>query len=327
MTAAGEQVFLWDPDTRNLIRPPLRHDAWTEVVSAAVSPDGRHVAAVGRNGVVMGWQVAGNRLDPDAAARLVRLLSCAGADRDEVVPASTETLEEDWNELRRAHPAELRPAADLIGEWHFAQYNALLNNRRFELAGRQVEITWPSYAADDWNKLITGACYLAADDKAGVRRTFAQLARIADADPTPWHLTRAIEVGLHDPEALTPAERTRTIALGDKVFPPGPQADAYWVLARALSLTRAGKLDEAEKSLGLVTAAKVPKIVRARANAQLAVVRRLQGRPDEAKKLADAATVELTPLESGPVTGDWISAVFLRRLVDEARRPAPKPAP
>src|SRR5581483_3298634 len=118
-------------------------------------------------------------------------------------------------------------------------------------------------------------------------------------------------------------ERTRAIAFAEKVVPPGPSGDAYWVLARALARTRAGRLEEAEKDIALVTAASVPKIVRARADAQLAVIRRLQGRADDAKKLADAAAAE--PAQQEP--GEWIGAIFLRRLVDEARRPLPKPAP
>jgi hypothetical protein len=304
----------------------LRHDSWTEVASAAVSRDGRHVVAVGRNGVVMGWRLAGSQLEPDATARLLRLLSCTAPGRDEVLPATADNLEAEWNELRRTHPAELRPAADLAAEWSFSQFNAALGARRFGPAGRYVEATWTTYPADDWNKLITGGCYLAAGDRAGVRRTFAELARITDADPTPMHRTRAVEIGLHDPEALTRPERARAIAFGDKLPRPGAERDAYLVLARALALTRAGRLDEAEREAALLQKAN-DKMVQARANGELAVICRLQGQAAEAKKLADAAAVELTRHESGGLTNEWISAILLRRLVDEARQPLPKPVP
>jgi hypothetical protein len=95
VTAAYDQVYLWDPEARSQIRPPLRHEAW--VAKAAISPDGRHVLALGSNGVLMGWQVTGKQLDPDATARLVRLVSCTAVGRDEVVTAGPEQLQEDWD--------------------------------------------------------------------------------------------------------------------------------------------------------------------------------------------------------------------------------------
>jgi WD40 repeat protein len=322
VTASFDQVFLWDPVTRRLIHPPLQHDRNVWVVSAAVSPDGRHAAAIANNGALMGWQIAGDRLDPDATARLIRLLTCTAVGQGDLVPTGADQLEDDWSTLRRTHPDEFRTAADVAADWHTSQFNATVSVRRFGAAGRHLEATWPTESGNDWNRLNTGACYLAAGDRDGVRRTFAELARITETDPTPMHLTRAVEIGLHDPEILTPAERTRAISLGDKLPKPPGDRDAYFVLARALALTRAGRLEEAEGEVALVQKVDV-KIVQVRANAQLAVIRRLQGRTDEAKKLADKAAVELARLESGRLTDDWMSAIFLRRLVEEARRPKP----
>jgi WD40 repeat protein len=321
LTAAGEQVFLWDPAARSLIRPPLRHDGW--VAAAAISPDGRHVAAFG-GGLLMDWQVAGGQLDPDATTRLGRLLSCTAVGRDELLPAAADQLVADWAELRRTHPSELRPAADVVAEWHVSQWHATVSARRFGPAGRHLEATWPTLI-DDLNRLMTGACYLAIDDRAGVRRTFTQLAQLADADPSPRLLTRAIEIGLHDPEALTSAEQRRAIAFGAKLSKPGSQRDGYEILARALALARAGRLEAAERDVAEAQKAN-DKIVQGRANAQLAVIRRLQGRSAEAQKLADAAAVELARRESEWPT-EWDSAIFLRRLIAEARRPVPKSIP
>jgi hypothetical protein len=323
VTAADSQVYLWDPAARSLIRPPLQHDA--TVAAAAVSPDGRYVAAVDTNGVLMGWQIAGGRLDADATARLVRLVSGRAVEGDEVVSAGADQLEDDWGALRRTHPGELRPATDLAAHWHIGQFNALVSTRRFGPAGRHLEASWPISPGNDWSLLMTGACYLAAGDRDGVRRAFLEMARIAGGDPNPMYLTRAVETGLLDPEALPPAGGVYRQKRSPGSGPPGSKRDGYFVLARALALTRAGRLDEAEQELARVRAAGSG-IVKARADAQLAVVRRLQGRADEGKKLADAAAVELARHESGGLTGEWISAIFLRRLVDEARRPLPKPA-
>jgi WD40 repeat protein len=319
VTAAGNAVFLWDPATRNQIHPPLRHGYW--VVSAAVSPDGRYVVAIGSNGELKGWQITGRQLRPETAARLSRLLSCTALSRDEMVPARAEQMEEDWSTLRRTDAGEVVPAAEAVADWHAAQSETAWNVRRFGVAGQQLEAagTWPRYATD-WCRFQTGACYLRVGDRAGVRRIFLELARIADADPTPLHFVWAVEIGLHDPEALGAAERTRAIAIGDKL--PGREAERVWyvVLARALALTRAGRLEAAERELAELQKG-TPKIVQARADAELAVIRRLQGRAAEAKKLADAAAEELSRLESGGLTEEWISAIFLRLLVDEARRP------
>jgi hypothetical protein len=135
-----------------------------------------------------------------------------------------------------------------------------------------------------------------------------------------------VEVGLHDPEALPPAERARAVALSEKLAPVGAKAGVYAILARALALTRAGQWGKAQEYLALARGDK-GKVAQARTDAQLAMIRRLQGRAAEARRLADKAAVELATHESGGLTSEWIGAIFLRRLVHEARRPLPLPVP
>ncbi len=86
VSAAENEIYLWDPTTHEPLRPPLRHETW--VADAAISPDGQYVVAVGGNGVLMGWQTAGGRLDTESTIRLAHLLSCTAVDHDETVPAS-----------------------------------------------------------------------------------------------------------------------------------------------------------------------------------------------------------------------------------------------
>jgi WD40 repeat protein len=321
VTAAQDQVFLWDPISREPVRPPLRHDAW--VTAAAVSPSGQHVVAVGTNGVLIGWQIAGGPLDPDTTVRLSHLLSCSTVKGDRSVPAGRDLLEADWAELRRAHPGELRSAADVVDDWYIREFNATASTRRFRTAAQHLEATWPTNPGD-WNRFLTGLCYLAARDQAGVRRAFAELARIAESDPSPSHLTWAIEIGLHDGDALRSADQDRAVAFASKLPTAGAKVDVYGTLAHALALIRAGRLRQAEEYLEL--ARKDPqKMSQARADAQLAVIRRLQGRAEEAKKLADAAAMQIPPQSAG-LEGDWIGAIFVQRLVEEARRPLAKPA-
>jgi WD40 repeat protein len=318
----ANEVCLWDAVTGEALRPPLRHPA--KVESAALSPDGRFLVTAGdRNGDrrLRVWDLAADPARGGERERLARLLSCQEVDGTTPVPVPADRLAADWEQLRRAAPDQLTPAAAQVIAWHDQQAGRLVAAEAWAAAARQYELLAARQPTNAWWHYQAFGCYLAADDRDGRRRHGEALLRLNRGMTDLQAIDQVVESCLIAPDtladpapALRLAKRLETAKATDPSYP-------WFAVARGIALYREGRLDEAAAWIEKVRIRKPkPAFCAVHADLFLAMIRARQHQGDEARKLLDDAARALDAVDRGIWRNEWVNRVQCQAVLREARQ-------
>jgi WD40 repeat protein len=314
-------VHLWDADTGEALRPPVRTPG--PVGSAAVAFDGRFLVTVGDQDwdrVVRFWDLAADPGRGEERGRLARLLSCQEVAGTTALPVAAARLVADWEHLHRQAPDLLVPAESQVLQWHALRADRLLSAEHWAVAARQLDqLTAREPDNQGWH-LEAGGCYLAVGDRDGLRRHAEALLRLNREATNLVYLDWTLETCLLAPDVLPdPAPALR---LAERLEKAGPADGHYpWALVnRGVALYRAGRFDAAAGWLEKARALKkAPPHRVALAGLFLAMVRGKQGRADEARKLLAEAGRLVERVEKEPWNYGWLDRVQCRAAWQEAK--------
>jgi WD40 repeat protein/tetratricopeptide (TPR) repeat protein/predicted Ser/Thr protein kinase len=318
-------VYLWDADTGEALRPPVRHPV--EVTAAALSPDGRFLVTTGDDRQVRVWDLAADPGRGAERARLARLLSCQEVEGTTAAPILVGRLAADWEQLRRDAPGLLAPTGAQLRQWYERQAGRFVRAGAWAAAARQYDKLLahdPGNPDSDWWHYQAGGCCLAAGDRAGLRRHAEELLRRNRDSVDPGHIDWTVKTCLIDPDALpdpTPAERLAgRLAKADPAHPYTP-----WFLgARGLALYRAGRPAEAIPLLNRVRAARPHVYCAALADLVLALAYG-KDRPAVARQVLAEAEHFLDTAAKNAESYDsaWLDRLHCRTLLREAKAEVP----